>query len=95
MQKRTRDGIVFVEEKLCVGCKCCISACPWGTPQWDAAAGKAVKCDYCRDRVDAGLKPACVTKCAAHCLHFGRPEEFSELRRTQFAQEVMAAELRK
>ncbi|MGD9014019.1 MAG: 4Fe-4S dicluster domain-containing protein, partial [Desulfobacterales bacterium] len=34
MQKRPKDGIVFVESELCVGCKACITACPWGTPQW-------------------------------------------------------------
>ena len=35
MQKRPEDGIVFVDDKLCVGCKACITACPWGTPQWN------------------------------------------------------------
>ena len=31
MQKREKDGIVFVEPSLCIGCKSCIAACPWGT----------------------------------------------------------------
>ena len=66
------DGIVFVEESLCVGCKTCMSACPWGAPQWNPETGKVVKCDYCKDRVDAGLKPACATICTTHCLHFGK-----------------------
>ena len=35
MQRREKDGIVFVQSALCVGCKSCIAACPWGTPQWD------------------------------------------------------------
>ena len=75
MQKREKDGIVFVEKSLCVGCKTCMSACPWGAPQWNPETGKVVKCDYCKDRVDLGLKPACATICTTHCLHFGRPEE--------------------
>ena len=37
----------------CIGCKSCIAACPWGTPQWDPATNKVVKCDYCKDRIDA------------------------------------------
>jgi Fe-S-cluster-containing dehydrogenase component len=28
MQQRGKDGIVFVQSSLCVGCKSCIAACP-------------------------------------------------------------------
>ena len=90
MQKRPKDGIVFVDASLCVGCKSCITACPWGTPQWNPETGKAVKCDYCKDRVDAGLKPACVTKCVTHCLDFGVAEtgEASSQKRERWAKAV-------
>jgi Fe-S-cluster-containing dehydrogenase component len=88
MQKRQNDGIVYVEQGLCVGCKSCITACPWGVPQWNPETGKVVKCDYCKDRVDRGLKPACVTKCTAHALHFVSPEEASRLKRERFAKEI-------
>jgi Fe-S-cluster-containing dehydrogenase component len=88
MQKRAKDGIVFVESDLCVGCKACITACPWGTPQWNPQTGKAVKCDFCMDRVDQGLEPACVTKCITKCLHFGEPSLKSQSRRERHAQQV-------
>ncbi len=90
MQKREKDGIVFVESSLCVGCKSCIIACPWGTPQWNPETGRAAKCDYCRDRVDAGLKPACVTKCLTQCLDFGvaTAEETAALKRERWARAV-------
>lgn len=90
MQKRPGDGIVFVDENLCVGCKTCMSACPWGAPQWNHETGKVVKCDYCKDRVDAGLKPACVTVCTTHCLHFGAPEEVPPVRRERYAKAMAA-----
>jgi Fe-S-cluster-containing dehydrogenase component len=88
MQKRPKDGIVFVDAALCVGCKACITACPWGTPQWNPETGKAVKCDYCMDRVDAGLEPACVAKCITKCLHFGEASKKSDSRRKRHAQAV-------
>ena len=88
MQKRPKDGIVFVDDKLCVGCKACITACPWGTPQWNPQTGKAVKCDYCMDRVDQGLEPACVTKCITKCLHFGTPDVKSKTSRERHARLV-------
>ncbi len=88
MQKREKDGIVFVEESLCVGCKSCITACPWGVPQWNAGTGKVQKCHYCKDRIDAGLQPACVTGCTTGALRWITPDEASRLKREQFAREI-------
>jgi Fe-S-cluster-containing dehydrogenase component len=88
MQKRPEDGIVFVDHTLCVGCKTCISACPWGAPQWNPEIGKVVKCDYCMDRVDEGLLPACVTVCVGKCLTFGKAEEIRDSRRERHARRV-------
>ena len=88
MQKRPKDGIVFVDPNLCVGCKSCITACPWGTPQWNSKIGKVVKCDYCIERLEAGLKPACVTVCTTHCLHFGLSYEIPKIRRERYAMAV-------
>lgn len=89
MQRRDKDGIVFVEESLCVGCKACMTACPWGVPQWDSATGKVDKCDLCKDRIDEGLEPACVTKCTTGCLSFGSPAESSESKRQHFATQLL------
>lgn len=74
MRKR-EDGIVYVDQETCIGCMACVGACPWAVPQHNPATGKVVKCDYCMDRVDAGLKPACVTRCAAHALKFVTMQE--------------------
>lgn len=88
VQKRQKDGIVFVEESLCVGCKSCITACPWGAPQWNPETRKSVKCDYCKDRIDQGLEPACVAKCVTQCLHFGETSSKTKTARERFAREV-------
>ena len=88
IQKRVEDGIVSINESLCVGCKSCITACPWGTPQWNPETGKAVKCDYCVDRLDQGLEPACVAKCVTKCLHFGEPSLKAKKIRERFAKAI-------
>ncbi|MBP8646642.1 MAG: 4Fe-4S binding protein [Syntrophobacteraceae bacterium] len=85
MQKRSHDGIVFVDQALCVGCKACISACPWGAPQWNPGTGTVIKCDYCKDRIDRGLDPACVTGCTTAALRWVPPAESSRMRREFFA----------
>lgn len=92
MQKRAKDGIVFIDKDLCVGCKTCVSACPWGAPQWDSETGKVTKCDYCKDRVDQGLNPACVTICTTGCLKFGDVEEMTQIRRKRHAETVASFE---
>lgn len=70
MIKRPGDGIVYVDQSECIGCMACIDACPWNIPVFNDATNTVMKCDYCRDRVDAGLKPACVTGCTTHALTF-------------------------
>ncbi len=89
MQRRAKDGIVFVEESLCVGCKACMTACPWGVPQWDSGTGKVDKCNLCMDRIDEGKEPACVSKCTTGCLSFGTPDAASDQKRQDFAELMM------
>ncbi len=89
MQKRPKDGIVFVESSKCIGCKDCITACPWGAPQWNPATGRAIKCDLCKDRLDEGLEPACVTGCTTAALKFISPGESTRLKREAFAKALV------
>ncbi|WP_027183307.1 4Fe-4S dicluster domain-containing protein [Desulfovibrio inopinatus] len=89
MIRRDEDGIVYVDAELCVGCKACIIACPWDIPQWDEESGRAIKCDFCRDRIDAGKKPACVTACTAHALEFVSPNETSGKVRFKYGKKLL------
>lgn len=85
MVRRPEDGIVYVNKKLCVGCQACIVVCPWKVPKLNQATGKIMKCDYCRDRLEAGRKPACVAACTTHALSFGPAEKDSSRIRTAYA----------
>lgn len=90
IKKRPGDGVVYIDQSRCAGCKSCIMACPWSAPQWDASRGKAVKCDFCLDRIDAGLKPACVTACPTNCLNFDLAENVPDDKRVRYARNVAA-----
>nr|WP_320189854.1 4Fe-4S dicluster domain-containing protein [uncultured Desulfobacter sp.] len=92
MQQRTKDGIVFVDKDLCVGCKICITACPWAAPQWNEKIGKVEKCDLCMDRIDQGLDPACVTNCTTRCLTLGKIEGMPRNREAGHAASANASE---
>ena len=52
-----------------------------------------VKCDYCMDRVDAGLQRACVTTCVTGCLSFGVATELPDPRRERYARQILAEPL--
>ncbi len=82
---RREDGIVYLDDALCVGCKACIKACPWQIPQWNDSTGRVMKCDFCRDRIDVGEKPACVAGCTAHALSFVGANEASARTREDYA----------
>ncbi|HVM78664.1 MAG TPA: 4Fe-4S dicluster domain-containing protein, partial [Stellaceae bacterium] len=75
--KRAEDGIVLVNEKLCIGCKLCSWACPYGAREYDYDAGVMKKCTLCVDKIynetleEADRVPACVATCPATARHFG------------------------
>lgn len=106
--KIEENGIVTIDKNLCVGCKYCIVACPYGAryfvPEWrsyfpvvkellslypDAdklspyeeyarqrwierlGIGTTTKCDFCKERVQQGLQPACVQACPGKARYFG------------------------
>lgn len=94
MTRREPDGIVYVQSELCVGCKACIIACPWNVPQWDDATGRAIKCDFCRDRIDVGLLPACVTGCTSHALSFVDPNTQSGKTREKYGKNILLHQLK-
>ena len=71
------DGTVGNHTEKCIGCGCCVWACPYGAPIVSHRLGKSLKCDSCYDRRREGKEPACVAACITHCLRFGDLEELT------------------
>lgn len=69
--KRKKDGIVDIDSTLCIGCRRCEAACPYGAPQYDPEANIVKKCNLCVDEIDAGRKPYCVMACMMRVLDIG------------------------
>ena len=66
-----RDGIVVVDNSVCVGCAYCVQACPYGARFINHETQTADKCTFCVHRVEAGLLPACVETCVGGARIFG------------------------
>ncbi len=69
------DGVVVLREERCIGCRYCEMACPFGSPSYDGAAGVMTKCHLCRERIDEGLRPACVAACPTNALGFRQADD--------------------
>lgn len=65
------DGIVLVDDNKCIGCKYCIEACPYDARFLNPDTGKADKCTFCIQRLEQGLKPACVQTCLGKARQAG------------------------
>jgi len=75
--KRAEDGIVLVNADICIGCKLCSWACPYGAREFDEDQGVMKKCTLCIDRIyndnlaEHERLPACVMVCPTSARHFG------------------------
>jgi sulfite dehydrogenase (quinone) subunit SoeB len=75
--KRSEDGIVLVDESMCIGCGLCAWACPYGAREMDPVAQVMKKCTLCIDRiyneniVEIDRVPSCVRTCPANARHYG------------------------
>ncbi len=69
---QTKEGLVQLDEKLCVSCKYCIVACPYEARYTNPKTKAVDKCTFCYpNRVSKGKEPACVTVCPTDALTFG------------------------
>ncbi len=62
------NGSKDVHADICVGCKVCTIACPFGTVNYNADSGKVVKCDLC------GGDPKCASACPTDAITYVNAE---------------------
>ena len=68
---RRADGIVDLNGAACIGCKACMAACPYDQLFIDENTKTAEKCNFCANRIENKLEPACVSVCPTECRIFG------------------------
>ena len=64
LQKDRESGLVTLNYDLCIGCKTCVSVCPFGGIVVDPVSNRVIKCDLC------GGNPQCVKFCPEEVLHY-------------------------
>lgn len=86
------DSPVQIDAELCIGCKACVLACPFGVARINYEKRVAAKCDLCVDRLDQGELPLCVASCPAGALQFRELEEVEAETRRRAAKALSKVE---
>ncbi|MCL5124627.1 MAG: 4Fe-4S dicluster domain-containing protein [Deltaproteobacteria bacterium] len=90
ISRDNQTGAIMVNRELCIGCRSCAQACPFGVPRYDND-GKMHKCDLCKERVEAGLEPACVRVCPVEALKFDYPNKVQGEREFKLVEKIVNA----
>lgn len=76
MQKDPETGVVTSDPEKCVGCRTCVSMCPFGCVSVQEVEGReiAVKCDLCGEELGQAGEPRCVAACPNRALIYVESE---------------------
>ena len=82
---KTHSGPVIWRPAKCMGCRFCMVSCPFDVPKFEYHEWnpKIQKCSMCWERLQEGLKPACVESCPTDALMFGTKRELMEIARVR------------
>jgi formate dehydrogenase iron-sulfur subunit len=83
---RTDLGNVLVRQEVCIGCKYCVPACPFGVISFSEQTGTVHKCTLCNDRIHNGLQTACAKACPTGSIAFGEVTDLHKRADTRLAQ---------
>ncbi|MBM3324599.1 MAG: 4Fe-4S dicluster domain-containing protein [Calditrichaeota bacterium] len=82
---KTAAGAVLYNSKVCIGCRYCMTACPFYVPSYEYDSPytpRVVKCTMCYDRITReGKLPGCVEACPVEALTFGKRSDLIRIAR--------------
>lgn len=77
---------VMVDYNVCIGCRMCVTACPFGAMNFDSVGKKVIKCDLCDG------DPQCVRFCEAGALEYVDADRVSVFKKKDAAQKLSVAQ---
>lgn len=76
---------VIVDQSKCIGCRSCVSVCPFGAMNFNVIDRKVFKCDLCDG------DPQCVRFCDVKAVDYVEADRVSTLRKKSAAEKIFAA----
>lgn len=89
LKKDKKTGRVSSDKELCIGCKMCVQACPFGVIQVNSNGKGVLKCELCIERTKKGENPACVSACPTHALKLVDSDESNKKKRQKRAKDIV------
>ena len=79
-------GRVMVDYDVCIGCRTCVSVCPFGAMDFNVTDKKVFKCDLCDG------DPQCVRFCDVNALEFVEADRQSISKKRDAAEKLSVAQ---
>lgn len=80
---QTPEGPIVYNSGICMGCRYCMMACPYGVPRytWNQPIPYVRKCILCYDKIKSGelTEPACTKACPTGATIYGKREELLDV----------------
>ncbi len=76
---RSEFGSVDIHQDVCIGCRYCVGACPFGVISFNKGTGRVDKCILCIDRLQTGLGTACAKACPTSSLTYGSVDDLKQM----------------
>lgn len=84
--KDKTGAVIFTEKIKAIDPDEILSSCPYDIPRYDPETQMIYKCNFCIDRINAGLTPACVKACSTGALQFGNKTKMLHLAHDRISQ---------
>jgi len=86
---KTPEGPVVYDPAICMGCRYCMVACPYGIPRytWSEPVAYVRKCILCYDKIRSGelAQPACTAACPTRATIYGERQDLIATAKEQIA----------
>jgi Fe-S-cluster-containing dehydrogenase component len=73
--RNEETGAMVVDDDLCIGCRSCVAACPFGAVTTHPVTGEIMRCNLCDG------DPTCVKFCETQALRFEEPGKQTYLKK--------------
>ena len=75
---------VLVDQDKCIGCKTCVTVCPFGGMSFNKVTQQVMKCDFCDG------EPACVKVCEPKAIVYAEMDDQSVAKRQTIAEKYFS-----